>query len=383
MRVLRKLLLAAAGTAALTACAGGPGANRPELAFSEVPQQEYKTPSLDELQALPAPARKIAVAVYRFEDQTGQNKPNEKFSEYSRAVTQGGTAILINALERAGNRAWFKTVERSALPSLLQERQLIRVTRDQYGGNTLPPLPPLTYAGIMLEGGIIGYDSNTLTGGFGARFLGIGGNVDYRRDTVSVFLRAVSTQSGEVLKSVNVSKTIYSAGLQGGAFRYVGFKDLLEIETGLTTNEPVTLAVKSAVEKAVHSLIIEGLIDGYWQLQDMSLAQPLIEKYWQERDGVYNVKTVKATAEDIQVAPPPRQAPLTGTAGEETLAPSAPQPPAPGPTYIVPGGQNPLPGQRPVLPQTLPMTPSAAPAPDAKAPASQAVQAPAAAKFAS
>ncbi|HSK40301.1 MAG TPA: CsgG/HfaB family protein, partial [Arenibaculum sp.] len=210
MRIfLRNVAMAAVGTAALAACAGAPGQNKPELALSEVPEHEYKTPSLDELQSLPAPARKIAVAVYRFEDKTGQNKPNDLFSEYSRAVTQGGTSILINALERAGSRAWFTPVERESLQALLQERQIIRVTRDEYGGDDLPPLPPLTYAGIMLDGGIIGYDSNTLTGGFGARFLGIGGNTENRRDTVTVYLRAVSVSTGEVLKSVNVSKTIY------------------------------------------------------------------------------------------------------------------------------------------------------------------------------
>lgn len=362
--------MAAVSTAALAACAGTPGQNKPELALSEVPEHEYKTESLDELLSLPAPVRKIAVAVYRFEDKTGQNKPNDLFSEYSRAVTQGGTSILINALERAGNKAWFTPVERESLQALLQERQIIRVTRDEYGGDNLPPLPPLTYAGIMLDGGIIGYDSNTLTGGFGARFLGIGGNTEYRRDTVTVYLRAVSVSTGEVLKSVNVSKTIYSVGVSGGAFKFIDFKKLLELETGFTTNEPVTLAVKSAVEKAVYSVIMEGLIDGYWRLQDMNLAQPLIDRYWQERDGVYNVKSVETTIQDyqdsVQVAPPAGREPVPGANGEATIAPNiapgAPQPP-PGPTYIVPGGQNPINRGRPpaVPPSALPITPSSAP----------------------
>jgi curli production assembly/transport component CsgG len=370
-RYFRNVVLAAAGMTALTACAGTPGSDKPELALSEVPEHEYRTPSLDELRSLPAPARKVAVAVYRFEDLTGQNKPNDNFSEYSRAVTQGGTSILINALERAGSRSWFTTVERASLQALLQERQIIRVTREEYGGGNLPPLPPLTYAGLMLDGGIIGYDSNTLTGGFGARFLGIGGSTEYRRDTVTVYLRAVSVSTGEVLKSVNVSKTIYSVGLSGGAFRFIDFKKLLELETGVTTNEPVTLAVKSAVEKAVYSLIMEGLIDGYWQLRDMGLAQPLIDRYWQERDGVYDVKSVETTLQDyrdsLRIEPPSGREPVPGANGEEMLVPKI-EPgvpaPRPGPTYVLPDGRPVNPDRPPeVPPSALPIRPMSLPTP--------------------
>ncbi|WP_142848137.1 CsgG/HfaB family protein [Telmatospirillum sp. J64-1] len=360
MRRLRSLALAFAGSAVLAACATPD--IRPELVFSQETENEYTTGALDELQSLPPPQGKIAVAVYQFQDQTGQNKPNSRFSEYSRAVTQGATSILINALERAGNRSWFTTVERSSLQALLQERQIIRLTRQEYGGAHLPPLPPLTYAGVMLDGGIIGYDSNTLTGGFGARFLGVGGHTEYRRDTVTVFLRAISVQTGEVLKSINTSKTIYSVGLQGGAFRYIGFRDLLEVETGITTNEPVTLAVKSAIEKAVYSLVMEGLIDGYWRLQDMNMAPALIERYRQQRDGVYNVASLRTTMEEYQngvrLAPPPSRVPAhdNGSAEAEIappLTPGVPEPP-PGPTYVLPDGRSPIPSQRDRPPHLVP-----------------------------
>lgn len=345
MRAIRNLLLAAAGTLALAACTSGP--SHLELARSEAPEHELRTGALNELQSLPPPLHRIAVAVYGFNDMTGQNKPNESFPEYSRAVTQGGTSILINALERAGDRSWFTPVERSSLQALLQERQIIRVTRQEYGGDDLPPLPPLTYAGIMLDGGIIGYDSNTLTGGFGARFLGIGASTQYRRDTVTVYLRAVSVQTGEVLKSVNISKTIYSIGVDGGVFKYVDYKKLLEIETGLTTNEPVTLAVKTAVEKAVHTLIMEGLIDGYWTLQDRSLVEPLVSRYTQERDGVYGVETIHAYQNGVRLEPPTSQSPVIRNGSPEAeLAPKV-EPGVPevssGPTYVLPSGQNPIP----------------------------------------
>jgi curli production assembly/transport component CsgG len=347
-----KLTLIAGSLLALSACASA----HPELALSEQPLLEQQTASLDELASLPEPSRRLSVAVYRFDDLTGQNKPNENFSEYSRAVTQGGATILVQALEKAGGRKWFTTVERASLPSVLQERQIIRATREEYGGRNQPALPPMSFAGIILDGGIIGYDSNTFTGGLGAKFLGIGGDVKYRRDTVTVYLRAIAVQTGEILKSVSTTKTIYSVGAQGGAFRYVGFKELLEVETGFTTNEPPTLAVRQAIEKSVYSLVVEGLVDGYWSLKDQSLAQPLIDRHWQQRDGVFGVSSVKTTLEDFkngqngtQIAPPPSTEPSVRPSPEGQLQPQVqpglpPAPPAP--VYVIPDGQgrNPIPG---------------------------------------
>src|SRR3546814_8620815 len=43
--------------------------------------------------------------------------------------------------------------------------------------------------------------TNTLTGGMGAQYLGIGAHTQYREDNVTVYLRAVSTNTGEILKS--------------------------------------------------------------------------------------------------------------------------------------------------------------------------------------
>ncbi len=341
---IQTLLLVAACALSLAACS----ATRPETAFSESPRLEPKTEMLDDLMALPPPVRQLTVAVYNFEDQTGQNKPNETFSEYSRAVTQGGATILVNALERAGRKSWFKVAERRGLPALLQERQIIRAMRESYGGGA-QTLPPLTYAGLLLEGGIIGYDSNTLTGGFGARFLGIGGDTQYRRDTVTVYLRAVSVQTGEVIKSVNTTKTVYSVLLHGDAFRYIGFNKLLEIEGGITTNEPVQLAVKQAIEKAVFTLIMEGALDGYWQFRGPE-AQPFVERYIQERDGILERRRLQATPDDmhaepqpVTVPPPASRTPTgAGANGERSMVPpvASPQVQPNSPIFVLPPTPN-------------------------------------------
>lgn len=217
-----------------------------------------------ELKAIPTPKEKIVIGVYKFRDQTGQYKPSEMGSNWSTAVPQGTTTILIKALE---DSKWFIPIERENIANLLNERQIIRSTRQEYSKDTdknAQVLPPLLYAGILLEGGIISYDSNVMTGGIGARYFGIGGSTQYRQDRVTVYLRAVSTLNGEILKTVYTSKNILSTSISGNFFKYIDTERLLESEVGFTQNEPVQLAVTEAIEKAVKSLIIEGIQDGIW-----------------------------------------------------------------------------------------------------------------------
>src|SRR3546814_9537879 len=102
----------------------------------------------------------------------------------------------------------------------------------------------MLFAGVLLEGGVIGYDTNTVTGVAGASFLGIGGRTEYRQDTVTVYLRAVSVRTGAVLTSVTASKTIASKSLGASAFNSVALKELLEAEAGFTTTEPDQLALQ-------------------------------------------------------------------------------------------------------------------------------------------
>ena len=49
-----------------------------------------------------------------------------------------------------------------------------------------------------MDGGVIAYETNLLTGGLGARYLGIGGSTEFRRDTVTIYLRAISVKNGEI-----------------------------------------------------------------------------------------------------------------------------------------------------------------------------------------
>ncbi|WP_224996166.1 CsgG/HfaB family protein [Cesiribacter sp. SM1] len=238
---------------------------------------------------LPPPQQKIVAAVYKFRDQTGQYKPSVTGTNWSTAVTQGATSILINSLNESG---WFTPIERENLGNLLNERKIIRSTRAEaqaITGKEQPALPALLFAGVILEGGIISYDANIVTGGAGLRYFAAGGSGQYREDKITVYLRAVSSSTGEILKTVYTSKTILSQSVDFGLFRYVKFKRLLEVETGFTYNEPTEMAVKEAINKAVQSLIIEGLLDGYWKLENSTdMESPVIREYLQEKEDVQN-----------------------------------------------------------------------------------------------
>ena len=218
-----------------------------------------------ELKELPEPESPVVVAVYKFRDQTGQYKPAELGSSWSTAITQGATTILIRALEESG---WFIPIERENIGNLLNERKIIRSSRMQYSKNETKDnnlLPPLLFAGVILEGGIISYESNIRTGGMGIRYFGTGGSAQYREDRVSIYLRAVSTSNGKILKTVYTTKTILSQKVDIGVFKYVDTDKILEAEAGFTRNEPSEMAVTEAIQMAVESLIFEGVEQNLWK----------------------------------------------------------------------------------------------------------------------
>ena len=230
--------------------------------------------TLQKLLDLPPPKQKAVIAVYEFKDLTGQRKPSNKMALFSTAVTQGAENYLIEALSSAGNGEWFVIVERSGLDHLTKERQLIKSTRQTYDGEKGNTLKPILFAGIILEGGIISFESDIKTGGNGARYLGVGNTNQYRIDDVTVSIRAVLVQTGEVMLNTTVSKTILSAGVSRDVFRFTELgTELVEIETGYTQTEATGYATRSAIETAVYSLIQEGLEKQLWDFDYSQLSE--------------------------------------------------------------------------------------------------------------
>jgi curli production assembly/transport component CsgG len=249
-----------------------------------------ESPVKKALLSLPKPQEKIVTAVYKFRDQTGQYKPSDTGNNWSTAVTQGATTILIRALEESG---WFIPIERENMANLLNERKIIRSSRAQYektDQNNESLLPPLLFAGVILEGGIISYETNVLTGGPGIRYAGIDISGQYREDRISIYIRAVSTANGKVLKTVYTTKSILSQEVSVGIFKYITSKRILEAEAGYTYNEPTEICVTEAIEKAVESLIIEGVNDKLWELQNpKDTTSVAFKNYWNEKHLNYDL----------------------------------------------------------------------------------------------
>ena len=251
------------------------------------------TPTNELLQAIPDLDNqpKITIAIYSFVDKTGQRKPSSKFSQLSTAVTQGSDSFVIAALRAVSGGDWFQVVERGGLDNLVKERQLIRSTRDLYDGEQEigNVLKPLLFAGLLIEGGIVGYDSNIQSGGVGARYFGIGTSEQYRVDQVTVSMRIISVQTGEILLSTNVTKTVASHSKGGDVFKFLDMgTKALELETGVAVNEPVNYAIRTAIEFAVLQLVHEGEKQGFWKFKipDVEL-HPHNKKMNTEINGVH------------------------------------------------------------------------------------------------
>ena len=255
--------------------------------FEDTHEQRFKSKDIvkiSELQSIELanvlkPIIKPVVAVYpsAFTDQTGQRKSNSEFALFSTAITQQPNALLIRALKHAGNGDFFTVVERVGLDNLTKERQLIRSAREQSSSeeDKKKVLRPLLFAGVLIEGAVISYESNLATGGIGARYLGIGSSIQYREDSVAVTLRMVSVATGEILIEVMTEKTIFSYGKSEDIFRFIEMgTELVEIELGNSRNESTTIALMKSIESAVLELINVGYDRSFWKHEEIKIDEP-------------------------------------------------------------------------------------------------------------
>jgi curli production assembly/transport component CsgG len=108
--------------------------SKPEITEMKM-QKEFDT--------VPAPAqKKITVAVYSFQDKTGQRRNTPNIASFSTAVTQGAEPFLIKALQDVGKGQWFDVVERVNVDNLIKERTIIKQMRDMYEGSNAKSVPP-------------------------------------------------------------------------------------------------------------------------------------------------------------------------------------------------------------------------------------------------
>jgi curli production assembly/transport component CsgG len=281
---MKKTLLSLAVVAVLSGCASS-SAIREKITgnqFDEPKVESSKFLKKEANKLQPPEGGPLPVAVYGFRDLTGQRKSMANIASLSSAVTQGAENYLIKALQDVGDQRWFTVLERVGLENLIKERQMIRQMREQYQGRDAKLLPPMMFAGIIMEGGIVGYDSNTLTGGSGVRLFGIGGSTQYQSDTVTVTLRTVSVSTGEILTTVTVTKTVLSYMDKITLLRFVGDgttlganANALEGEIGGSINESINKAIDVAVQAAVIQTINEGARKGHWAFKSNKISAPV------------------------------------------------------------------------------------------------------------
>ena len=329
---MKQTLLSLAVVAILTGCATGSAIRE------KVKGEQFDTPKVEESKFLKKDSNKLQppeggplpVAVYGFRDLTGQRKSQPLIASLSSAVTQGAENYLIKALQDVGDQRWFTVLERVGLENLIKERQMIRQMREQYQGRDAKMLPPMMFAGIIMEGGIVGYDSNTLTGGTGVRLFGIGASTQYQSDTVTVTLRTVSVSTGEILTTVTVTKTVLSYMDKITLLRFVGDgttlganANALEGEIGGSINESINKAIDIAVQAAVIQTINEGARKGHWAFKSDKvkapvaviplIPAPIVEE---KKDVVVQTQTPQAPAPAKESPTPAPQQPDGGKAPE-------------------------------------------------------------------
>lgn len=281
---MKKILILLSVVGILTGCASS-SALKEKITNEQfdAPKVE-KSKYLDKNKLKPPAGGPIPVAVYNFTDKTGQRKYSPNVASLSSAVTQGGEAYLIKALQDVGDQRWFTVVERTGLENLIKERQMIRQMREQYQGRDAKPLPPMIFAGVILEGGIIGYDSNTLTGGTGARVFGIGASTQYQSDTVTINLRTISVSTGEILTNTTVTKTVLSYMDKITVLRFINDpttgpnSTAVEGELGGSINESINKAIDVAIQAAVVNTINEGVRKGHWSYKEEQIVQQTKEE---------------------------------------------------------------------------------------------------------
>jgi len=270
------------------------------------------------LSNLPPPPRPLTVAVYDFSDQTGALKPspNQAYADFSKAVTQGASSVLVDSLKFMGNGAWFTVVERSRLDALLRERKLIQ---DTYSAVKLTPeklVSPLQFAEYLFEGGIISFDATTVSGGVGATYLGIGPAAAYLKNFITVTLRMVEVRTGHVVTSVTTSKTIYSVSYNLSYTKFVSVDNLLNVQASISTSEPTQIAVREAIEAAVYQLVQQAAPLGLWSTRPPEVI-PVGVMARAMRDSLKSQSDAdKKTEPDRRpAAPPPKSSPSVSQNG--------------------------------------------------------------------
>jgi len=259
MTKLRTLLAAAVSALSVTACATStPGSDGLYATpTGSAPVTPNPTPYSQALVCMSSHARQAGraaprIAVGRIADYTGQMAP-----EGGTRVTQGASLMAISALAKAGVRL----VERfdtsvAELELRYANNQLITDEGEEQGFRQI-------YAGSIpgsdyyLVGGVTELNANIRSNG---QDLFAGDSVDSSPSgvfsrrvyvmNVGLDLRLIDLRTLEVVDVVSYQKQIIGRELSAGVFAFFG-DAVVDVSAGGRSLEPIQLAVRSVVERAV------------------------------------------------------------------------------------------------------------------------------------
>jgi curli production assembly/transport component CsgG/holdfast attachment protein HfaB len=201
------------------------------------------------------------IAVGQIADYTGK----EEF-EGGRKVTQGAALMAISALAKAGVRL----VERfdtgvSELELKYANNKLIGDTAEQ-GAYRQVHAGQIPGSDFYLVGGITELNFNIRSGGLDGLFseesaTGTTATLVAKQYVLNVGLdlRLVKTSTLEVVDVISYQKQIIGRELRAGVFDFLG-GNLIDIGAGEKALEPIQLAVRSVIERAVLEMI--GSLNG-------------------------------------------------------------------------------------------------------------------------
>ena len=199
----------------------------------------------------------MRVAVGQIADYTGKAESDNS----GRKITQGGALMAMSALAKAG----VPLVER--FDTSVAELELKYANNKLIGEEKASPTGPGEYRKIFagsipgsdyyLVGGITELNFNIRSQGANVDggqtstdgVKGLGGISAYVMN-IGLDLRLVDTSTLEVVDVISYQKQIIGRQIQGGVFDFLGHS-FLDISAGDSALEPVQLAVRSVIERAV------------------------------------------------------------------------------------------------------------------------------------
>lgn len=226
----------------------------------------------------------LGIAVGDVKDYTGKYSQNE-----GNTITQGGALMIYSALGKLGDVVQLQ----ERFDTRIAELELAYTDRRQLGDgrqHTLetgkPAVPWVPYFGgsilrsnYYIVGGITELNYNIASGGFEVAINSVGGKRRIYTMNVGVDLRLVDTRSLVVVKTVSLQKQIIGEEVGAGVYRFFG-NDLVDINVGGKSQEPLQLGVRTTIEQGVLELVsalsgvdAQGCIASALKREDASAAQ--------------------------------------------------------------------------------------------------------------